>query len=64
MNSQENEDILTVHDEDQAVEADTDAQYTPDPDSNVVVIEPPVVTIGRAKRRAALRNLPQEPSNQ
>lgn len=52
----ENEDILTVHDTDQAVEADETIQYDPlDEESSVVVLEPPIISIGRAKRAAAIR---------
>lgn len=57
----ENEDILTVHPDDQAVEADEEAQYDPlDSESNVVVVEPPIISIGRSRRAKALRNLQQE----
>jgi hypothetical protein len=52
----ENEDILTVHESDQAVEADDEIQYDPlDESSSVVVVEPPIISIGRAKRTAAIK---------
>ncbi len=52
----ENEDILTAHETDQVVEAYDDVQYDPlDGQGSVVVVEPPIISIGRAKRAAAIR---------
>lgn len=51
----ENEDLLTVHEDDQAIEADEEVQYNPHEQSNVVVVEPPIIAIGRGKRARELR---------
>lgn len=64
LSKQENEDILTVHDDDQAIEAEESAQYDPlDTESSVVVIEPPIIAIGRSKRAKALRDLQDQPGD-
>lgn len=62
LTKQENEDILTPHDEDLAVEAETEPQYDPKEDGSVVTVEPPIITIGRAERVKALRKMQQESS--
>ena len=56
----DNEDILTIHDNDQAIDADEIAQYNPNEASNVVVVEPTIISIGRAKRAKTLRTLRSE----
>lgn len=62
LSAADNEDLLTVHPEDQAVEAVENATYSPDTDSSVVVVEPTVITIGRGKRAEALHKMSQEQS--
>jgi hypothetical protein len=66
--SKENEDVLSDHPDDQAVEFDdgTAQPYVPfpDKDSSVVIVEPTVISIGRQKHREALRTLPPKSSNQ
>ena len=52
-----NEQLLDDDPESQAIEADDTAQYEPDTDSQVVATEPPIIAIGRGKRRAALREV-------
>lgn len=65
LSKQDNEDILTVHEGDQAIEADLDAQYDPlESESGVVVLEPPIITLGRAKRAKEMRSMPDQPSQQ
>lgn len=64
LTKQENEELLTPTDEDLAVEAETEPQYDPRESGAVVTVEPPVITIGRAKRVEALRKMRQEPGNQ
>ncbi len=56
----ENEDILTEHETDQAIEADDDAFYEPDTDSQVVAVEPPIISIGRGRRKRELRRMQTE----
>lgn len=58
-----NEDLLTVHPDDQAVEVDDDVQFEPETDSNVVAIEPPIISIGRGKRIEAMRKMREEQRN-
>lgn len=57
-----NEEILNEDPDSLAVDADEDVQYEPFPDekSSVVVTEPMIITIGRVKRKNALRSLPPE----
>mgnify|MGYP000898371147 CR=1 FL=1 len=55
-----NEELLDEDPESLAVEADEDIQYEPDTDSNVVAVEPKIISVGRGKRKDALRNLSQE----
>lgn len=55
-----NDELLNVDPESQAVEVDGDVQYLPDTDSQVVAIEPPIISIGRGKRSDYLRRLPSE----
>lgn len=52
-----NKDILD-DDDSLAVEADDTVEYQPDSSDNVVVVEPMVITQGRAKRRKFLKNEP------
>lgn len=59
----ENEDLLTVHPDDLAVEVDEDPEYDPHEQSNVVVVEPPIISIGRSKRVKELYPLRQKPSD-
>lgn len=51
-----NEEILDEDPESLVVEADEDTQYEPDTDSNVVIVEPLVITKGRAIRKKFLKN--------
>lgn len=61
ISNKQNEDLLTPGDDDLAVDADDTAYYDPnDTESQVVVTEPPIISIGRAKRAAALRKMQQE----
>lgn len=62
LTSDENEDLLTVHPDDLAVEADEEIQYDPHDQSNVVIVEPTIITLGRSKRAAALRQLRDQQS--
>lgn len=55
-----NEELLSDDPETQAVEADGDLQYEPDPESNIVVTEPKIIQVGRGRRKNALRKLSQE----
>lgn len=52
-----NEDLLSDDPDAAAIEADDDVAFEPETDSQVVAIEPPIISIGRAKRRAAMRKL-------
>lgn len=60
LSKKENEDLLTVHPEDLAVVIDEDPSYNPHEESNVVVIEPPVISIGRAQHVKDLRKMRSE----
>lgn len=61
LTKEENEDILTVHPDDQAIEADLDAQYDPlESESGVVVLEPTIITLGRAKHAKEVRKMRQQ----
>jgi hypothetical protein len=50
-----NEELLAEDPESLSVEADDDAFYSPRQESSVVVTEPEIITIGRGKRKEALR---------
>lgn len=50
------EEVLDDDPDSLAVEADGDAQYELDSDSQVVAVEPLVITKGRAKRKQYLNN--------
>lgn len=50
-----NEQLLSEDPDSLAVEADDDAFYAPDQESSVVVTEPEIITIGRGKRKEALK---------
>lgn len=52
----ENEEILGEDPESLAVEADESIHYDPKEDSQVVAVEPLIVTKGRAKRKQYLKN--------
>lgn len=58
-----NKQILDADPESFAVEADDDIQYDPNEQSNVVAVEPMIITVGRKRRRDALRHLSSESSN-
>lgn len=51
-----NEDILAEDPESQAVEADEEVIYEPESESNVVAIEPLIITVGRSERKKFLKN--------
>ena len=57
-----NEELLAEDPNSQAVEADENIYYDPEPDegSGVVVTEPDIITIGRKLRKDAVRNLRPE----
>ena len=57
-----NEELLSEDPNSQAVEADENVYYTPEPDqeSGVVVTEPDIITIGRKLRKDAVRSVPPE----
>jgi len=50
-----NEQLLSEDPDSLAVEADDDAYYSPDQSDSVVVTEPEIITIGRGKRKTALK---------
>lgn len=52
-----NEELLSEDPDSLAVEADDDAFYSPYPDDGdgVVVTEPDIITIGRGRRKTALK---------
>lgn len=50
-----NDELLSEDPESLAIEADDDAYYSPDQGSSVVVTEPEIITIGRGKRKEALK---------
>lgn len=58
-----NKKLLDEDPESQAIDADEDAYYTPEPDkdSAVVIQEPKIITVGRKKRKDALRNMSNKP---
>lgn len=62
MDSRQNEEILSEDPESLAVEADDIPQYDPDLDENagVVSVEPPIISIGRARRKRELRQMRSE----
>lgn len=47
-----------------AIEVDDVVQYDPEEESNVVVTEPKIITLGRKKRHDALRKMQKEQGNQ
>lgn len=51
-----NEDLLNEDPDSLVIEADESIQYEPDTESNVVATEPLIVTIGRKKRKDALKD--------
>lgn len=51
-----NEDLLNEDPDSLAIEADETVQYEPDTDSQVVAVEPLIITKGRATRRKYLKN--------
>lgn len=64
-----NEELLSEDPDSLSVEADDEAYYAPDQGDAVVVTEPEIITIGRGKRkqalkeeRDALRNMPDQQS--
>ena len=61
-----NDDLLSDDPDSQVVEEGEDVRYTPypDEDSAVVVAEPEIITIGRKRRRDALRDMRQATSDQ
>lgn len=59
----ENKDILDYDPDSLAVDADEEVFYKPDTDSQVIVTEPDIITIGRKKRREAMREMPEEPES-
>jgi hypothetical protein len=50
-----NEELLSEDPDSLSVEADDDAFYAPDQSDSVVVTEPEIITIGRGKRKTALK---------
>lgn len=58
-----NESLLDDDPDSQAIEADlNDVQFTPEPSKNdyVIAVEPPIISVGRGKRKIALRKLSEE----
>lgn len=51
-----NEDILNEDPDSLAVEADESLEYEPESTSNVVAVEPLIITKGRADRKKFLKN--------
>lgn len=51
-----NEELLDEDADSLSIEADEEIQYEPDTDSQVVAIEPLVITKGRADRKKFLKN--------
>lgn len=56
-----NSDILDEDPESLAIEADEQINYEPDTESNVVALEPLIITVGRKKRKDAVRSM-QDPT--
>lgn len=56
------DELLEDDDDAQAFEAEPEPVFDPEFDENsgVVVVEPPIISIGRAKRREHLRKLQEE----
>lgn len=50
-----NDELLNEDPKSLAVEADEDSFYAPDQDSSVVVTEPEIISIGRGKRKEAIK---------
>lgn len=55
-----NKEVLDEDPESLAIEADETIQYDPFEDSNVVAVEPIIVTLGRKKRKDAVRKMQEE----
>jgi hypothetical protein len=57
-----NDDILNPDSNSQAIEADEEDYYTPQPseDSGVVTTEPDIIRIGRKLRKDVLRDMQKE----
>ena len=55
-----NKQILDEDPESLAIEADENIMYDPNEDSNVVAVEPIVITLGRKIRKDAVRKLQEE----
>lgn len=51
-----NEDLLNEDPESLAIEADETVEYDPGTESSVVAIEPLIITVGRKKRKDALKD--------
>lgn len=58
------DELLEDDDDSQVVEVDAEPVFNPElptgKHAGVVVVEPPIITIGRAKRREHLRKLQEE----
>lgn len=63
MDSKTNEEILSDAPDSGAIDASDTVYYSPDPDSQVVAVEPPIISIARAKRKHELRKMRSETSN-
>lgn len=55
-----NDDLLNDDPDSLAVEADESAVYDPETESNVVVTEPKIISVGRGVRKREMRELPPE----
>lgn len=58
------DELLDEDENTQAFDADTEPDFTPNPDKNagVVAVEPPIIAIGRKNRKDELHKLPPEQS--
>lgn len=52
-----NQQILNEDPDSLAIEADEDVQYDPNEESAVVATEPLIITLGRKKRKDAVREM-------
>jgi len=52
-----NEELLDEDPESLVLEADDNVQYDPKTKSNIVVLEPEIITQGRRKRKSAVRDM-------
>lgn len=52
----QDEELLAEDPEGLAIEADEELQYQPETDSNVVAVEPIIITKARAERKRFLKN--------